>query len=87
MGKRVIVVESSGWKQIEIDAVCNDYDEIVISKRKWNRSAQCYVVTLKFNATSKSADKTYNILKHLNGDCDEDTCKYCKRFKKEYGGK
>lgn len=82
--KKTVTVSSSEWTFIEFMAVCNGEHEIEISKRMWNRKANCYVKKINVKLTEKSAERLYKLLQHLNNDCDEEKCSLCKEFRKKY---
>jgi hypothetical protein len=82
--KKYITISSSSWTHINVTAICNHENEIKSSKRIWSKKENCHVKNIDLTLTSKSADNLYRLLRHLNDDCDEDTCSLCKKFKKEY---
>lgn len=84
INKKTVTVSSSSWTFIEFAAVCNGEHEIKISKRMWNRKANCYVKNINVKLTQKSAERLYKLLQHLNNDCDEEKCSLCKEFREKY---
>jgi hypothetical protein len=69
---------STSWKFINIDAIANYDDDIRIGKRKYSRKHTCYIKPVSLTVTDDSWQKFYALAQHIEGDCDPDTCKYCK---------
>ena len=80
--KRTVTITSTGWRSLKIRFVSNFRDEIKSSRRFWSAKDKCYKRTFTGEVAEKDARELYIILRHLEYDCDESTCKYCKLSRK-----
>jgi len=76
--KETVTISSTGWTQIDVEAISNFDSEIEIGERKFCTVENCYVRTIKAMLPKADMDSLYEVLKHLNCDCDTEVCQYCK---------
>ena len=72
----MVTTDSTAWVSIEIEAIANFKDSIIIEERTYSESEKCFTRILKMQITSESAGELLDQLKHMNSECDWN-CKYC----------
>lgn len=80
-----ICIESTGWHHINLEAIANFEDDIIIKERIKNEKEKCYTKKIIFTVTSESWKDFYELAKHIEGDCDgqSEGCKYCMEEREE----
>jgi hypothetical protein len=78
----VVTISSTGHQTIDIDAIANFEDDIKIGKRKYSKKNTVYVKSLRFDVHGNAWKDLYSVAKHIEGDCEKSTCKYCRLSKK-----
>jgi hypothetical protein len=72
-----MIVESSSWMSLNVEAIANYDDSIKISEKALVDNEKCYISNVKMDITESSAIELYEGLRHYYGDCDDHECKYC----------
>ena len=73
-----VTISSTDHHFIEVDAIANYEDDIKIGKRKYSRKNSVYVQPISFWVHGPAWRSFYALAQHIEGDCDSDTCKFCK---------
>lgn len=73
-----VTMSSTGHYCVDIRAIANFDDDISIGKRTYSRAHTVYKKRLKFKMDGHDFRRWYALAKHINSDCDSESCTYCK---------
>lgn len=73
-----IIISSTDHYTINIDAIENYEGQIEIGKRKYSRKNKVYTRKMRFITHGNGWRDLYELMKHVNGDCFDFKCKFCK---------